>query len=90
MSEILRQQSKEEAERRRDEVRNARVLKKELNLEQLAALSSLEQFGWYLKFIRHYPPRPPLAVLCDPDAHKYAILDEFGELHENPVFEKFR
>ncbi|MEJ7746783.1 MAG: hypothetical protein WKF61_08520 [Luteimonas sp.] len=79
-----------ERDRRRLDHESTRLLKKELNLEQLAALSTLEQFGWYLQFIRHQSPKPPLAILCDPDAHKYAILDEFGELHENPVFEKFR
>lgn len=79
-----------ETDRRRLDHESARLLKKELNTDQLVALNTLEQFGWYLKFIRHYPPRPPLAVLWDPDTHKYAILDEFGELHENPVFENFR
>ncbi len=79
-----------EEERRRREHEAASLLKKELNLEQLAALNTLEQFGWYLKFLRHQPPKPPLAVLCDPDKHEYAILGEFGELHENLVFEQFR
>lgn len=50
----------------------------------------LERFGWHLQFIRHEPPKPPLVVLCDPDAHKYAVLDEEGELIENPTFLKFR
>ncbi|MCA1714967.1 MAG: hypothetical protein LC715_07645, partial [Gammaproteobacteria bacterium] len=54
------------------------------------ALTTLEQFGWYLKFVRHDPPKPPQAVLCDPDSHRYAILDEHGELHEHPEFEHFR
>ena len=75
---------------RRGESRPANALKKELNLAQIGALSTLEQFGWYLKFVRRHPPAPPVAVLCDPDTHKFAILDAEGELHENPVFEKFR
>lgn len=79
-----------DGERRREAPPPPHMLKKELNIEQLAALSSLERFGWYLKFIRHQPPQPPVAVLCDPDRHAYAILDAEGELHENPVFEKFR
>ena len=79
-----------QTERRRREHEAASILKRELNLEQLAALNTLEQFGWYLKFVRHYPPRPPIGVLCDPDKHLYAVLDEFGELQENPVFESFR
>ena len=79
-----------ETERRRRDAESARLLKQELNVDQLAALSTLEQFGWYLKFVRHHPPKPPIAVLCDPDTHKYAILDEHGELHENPTSESFR
>lgn len=50
----------------------------------------LERFGWHLQFIRHEPPKPPLVVVCDPNAHKYAVLDEEGELIENPTFLKFR
>lgn len=68
----------------------AHELKKQLNIEQLAALVSLERFGWYLKFVRQDPPRSPVAVLCDPDTHAYALLDAAGDLHENPVFEQFR
>ncbi len=79
-----------EADRRSDEIQAAHVLKKALNQDQIDALTTLEQFGWYLKFVRCNPPNPPVGVLCDPDTHKFAILDEMGELHENPVFEKFR
>ncbi len=57
---------------------------------QIAELSMLERFGWHLEFIRHEPPKPPLVVLCDPDAHKYVILDEEGELIENLTLLKFR
>lgn len=77
-------------ERRDERAAATWELKRQLNVVQLAALSSLENFGWYLKFVRHVPPDPPVAVLCDPDAHAYAILDAEGELHEDPVFEKFR
>ncbi|MDQ3495856.1 MAG: hypothetical protein M3485_10150 [Pseudomonadota bacterium] len=77
-------------DRREGESPAPRVLKKELNLAQTAALSELERFGWHLQFIRNEPPKPPLVVVCDPDAHKYAILDEEGELIENPTFLKFR
>ncbi|MCY7355502.1 MAG: hypothetical protein LH470_10605 [Lysobacter sp.] len=79
-----------EKNRRRHEAESARLLKHELNMEQLAALNMPEQFGWYLKFVRHDLPRPPVAILCDPDTRKYAILDEHGELHENPTSENFR
>ena len=79
-----------ESERRAAETQATWELKRKLNVVQLAALNSLESFGWYLKFVRHNPPAPPVGVLCDPDTHAYALLDAEGELHENPVFEKFR
>jgi hypothetical protein len=79
-----------DGERRRADPPPAHELKKRLNIEQLAALVALERFGWYLKFVRHNPPQPPVAVLCDPDRPRYALLDAAGDLHENPVFEHFR
>jgi hypothetical protein len=79
-----------DGERRRAVSPPTHELKKKLNIEQLAALVSLERFGWYLKFVRQNGRQPPVAVLCDPDTHAYALLDAAGELHENPVFEKFR
>ncbi len=90
MSAILQRHPMAETDRRSGESQSANVLKKELNPVQIDVLSTLEQFGWYLKFIRLNPPGSPKAVLCDPDSHKFAILDENGELHENPLFEKFR
>lgn len=90
MAETLRTYPIAEVDRRSGEKQSVYSLKKELNLVQIDALSTLEQFGWYLKFVRRNPPRPPVAVLCDPDAHKYAILDEYGELIENPIFDNFR
>ena len=63
-------------------------LKQQLNDTQLATLHTLERFGWELKFIRRTPQR--VAVLFDPDAKKYAVLDEHGNLDENPVFQRFR
>ena len=90
VAQTLRTYPMTEAERRSDYSRPANALKKELNQAQIDALTTLEQFGWYIKFVRHNPPNPPVAVLCDPDMHRFAILDAAGELHENPLFENFR
>jgi hypothetical protein len=79
-----------DGDRRRAVPPPAHELKKQLNIEQLAALVSLERFGWYLKFVRRNAQQPAVAVLCDPDTHVYALLDAAGELHENPVSEQFR
>jgi hypothetical protein len=65
-------------------------LKREINAAQLATLDVLERFGWHLKFIRRGIGVEPFAVLHDPDARKYAVLDAGGELDENPVWHRFR
>ncbi|NUS38614.1 MAG: hypothetical protein HOQ02_06275 [Lysobacter sp.] len=66
------------------------MLKRELNAEQVHTLHTLERFGWELKFIRRSESGGKLAVLFDPDARRYAVLGEDGELDENPVFHQFR
>jgi hypothetical protein len=58
-------------------------LKRQLNDAQLATLNTLERFGWEIKFIRRLPSGN-MVVLFDPDAKKYAILGEQGDLDENP------
>jgi len=65
------------------------AMKRELNELQMHTLHTLERFGWELKFVRR-DEGGKLAVLFDPDARKYAILGEDGELDENPVFHRFR
>ena len=65
------------------------AMKRELNELQMHTLHTLERFGWELKFVRR-DEGGKLAVLFDPDARKYAILGEDGELYENPVFHQFR
>jgi len=76
------------ADRRLAERQLSSALKRELNAAQLSTLNTLERFGWELKFIRRSPEK--VAVLFDPDAKKYALLDEHGNLEENPVFHRFR
>ena len=72
-----------QAERRRAERERSAALKRELNDAQLATLNTLERFGWEIKFIRR-TPEGKLSVLFDQDTRKYAILQEDGELDENP------
>lgn len=61
-----------------------------LNGPQLGALNMLQRFGWQLKFIRHLPGGAQLVVLRDPDTGRYALLDDSGELDENPTRQQFR
>ncbi len=43
-----------------DEARSA--LKRQLNEDQRIALAEIERYGWELKFIRHPPFAPAVAV----------------------------
>ena len=65
------------------------ALKRQLNEAQLATFHTLERFGWELKFIRRETDGK-IVVLYDPDGRKFAILQDDGELDENPIFHKFR
>ena len=76
-------------ERRSTKRTASSALKRELNEAQLHTMHTLERFGWELKFIRR-TQNGRLVVLFDPDARRYAILGEDGELDENPVFHNFR
>ncbi len=78
-----------ESERRAERAESVRLLKMDLNAAQREALSTLERFGWYLQFVRGTRPEPRVGILCDPETHKFAILDELGNLQENPTG-KFR
>lgn len=76
-------------ERRSPVKAGSSTLKRELNPEQMHTLHTLERFGWELKFIRR-EDSGRMAVLFDPDARRYAVLGEDGELDENPIFLRFR
>ena len=76
-----------EQERRRREKELSFVLKRELNEEQRLTLSSLERFGWELKFIRHPVAGPSVAVIFDGDRKQFAVLEADGTLNENPGFD---
>lgn len=73
-------------ERRKVAKKAQSLLKKELNDLQQIALIDLERFGWELKFIRHRL-HVAVPVVFSSDRKKFAILDEDGELNENPGFE---
>ena len=80
----------ETSDRRADTPQQSSALKRQLNEAQQATLNTLERFGWQLKFIRHPPGQPALVVLQDPDTGKFAVLDDEGELDENPIWQTFR
>jgi hypothetical protein len=76
-----------EAERRKLASAHQGRLKRELNDNQLTTLSSLEHFGWELKFIRHKLFQDPIAVVFDGGRAKFAVLELDGSLNESPGFD---
>ena len=74
-------------DRRKAERTPSGVLKRELNEAQRTTLMGLEQFGWELKFVRHKPFQPSVAVVFDGDRKHFAVLELDGTLNEAPDFE---
>lgn len=69
-------------ERRSNGKPPAARLMRDLNEAQRMTLTSLEQFGWDLKFVRHPLFLPPIPIVWDPDHKKYAVLEPDGSLNE--------
>ena len=70
-------------ERRHNRQPRESVLKLCINEEQMGTLSTLERFGWSVKFVRSTPDGP-LAVVRDPDKHRLALIEPDGQLNEDP------
>ena len=70
-------------ERRKSARQLLRDLKRELNEAQLETLSSIEKFGWELKFVRRKPFQPAVAVVADGDRKSMAVLELDGTLNES-------
>ena len=73
-----------DSERRTGQKPRSSNLRHQLNEDQQLELALLERFGWELKFIRRPPFQPPIAVVYDIEAKKYAVLKEDGTLDEKP------
>ena len=72
-----------DSDRRQGIQQSERALKLGINEDQLDPFSTLERFGWSLKFVRQ-TPAGPLAVVHDPDHNKLALIHPDGRLDENP------
>jgi hypothetical protein len=55
-----------------------------MNEEQLMAYHSLERFGWYIKFIRRPLFQRPICVMSNPEGTVVGVLEDDGNLNENP------
>jgi hypothetical protein len=73
----------EALDRRQEQFLRESALKRGLNEDQMATLSTLERFGWSIKFVRK-SPLGPLAAVYDPERHALAIIEPDGNLNENP------
>lgn len=55
-----------------------------LNQLQLVALHSLENFGWYLWFVRRPLFMQPIVVVTNKDSSEHAVLEEDGSVNMKP------
>lgn len=55
---------------------------RQLNEAQRITLTSLENFGWQLKFVRHPLFQSPVPVVFDPDHDRFAVIEDDGSLNE--------
>ena len=62
---------------------DAAALRRGLTREQLAAVETLEHFGWQLRFVRRPLFRDPIPVLFDRSGERYVVLQADGSLDES-------
>lgn len=74
-------------ERRRQAEADAANLRAGLNPQQLAALETLEQFQWTLRFVRRPLFDAPIPVVVDRTGKRHALLEPDGSLNEDLGFE---
>jgi len=68
---------------RRSAAADAAALRRGLTSEQLAAVETLEHFGWQLRFVRRPLFRDPIPVLFDRSGERYVVLQADGSLDES-------
>lgn len=74
-------------ERRRQAVdTDQAALRAGLTPQQLAALETLEQFQWTLRFVRRPMFQEPIPVVVDRTGTRHALLRPDGSLDENLGF----
>lgn len=73
-----------QTEQRKPSKQSAPALKSVINEMQSETLRTIEQFGWYITFLRPQANGGVLAVVFDPDLHAYAVIEQDGALVKNP------
>lgn len=76
----------EPARERRGVIKDAdqAALRTGLTVRQAEALATLEHFGWTLRFVRRPMFRAPIPIVFAPDGGRFVVLEEDGEINENP------
>lgn len=78
-------QSVRTVERRKPVAVDPAALRAGLTPSQLATLQTMEQFRWYLHFVRRPLFQVPVPVLFNSDASRYVVILEDGTLDEHPT-----
>lgn len=55
-----------------------------LNEDQMLAYHGMQNFGWYIKFIRRPLFQRPVCVLSDPEDTTLAIIEIDGHINKRP------
>lgn len=72
-------------ERRKPVAVDPAALRQGLTPPQLATLQTMEQFRWYLHFVRRPLFQAPVPVLFNSDASRFVVILEDGTLDEHPT-----
>ncbi len=72
--------------RKHDAEAHAATLRAGLGQEQLAALHTLEQFNWTLRFVRRPMFLAPIPMVFSPDGSRFVVLEADGRINEDPGF----
>jgi len=62
-------------------------IKDHLNADQLARLTTIERFGWTLKYIRRPLFMDCVVVVMSPDGSSIGVLEKDGRLNLEPDIE---
>lgn len=74
------------SERRRPAAPDDASLRAGLTPPQTAAIATLEQLGWSLRFVRRPMFRDPVPVLFEKNGNRWIAVDGDGQLDESPEF----
>jgi len=73
--------------RKQDAEAHAATLRAGLGQEQLAALRTLEEFKWTLRFVRRPMFLALIPLVFSPDGARFIVLEADGGINENPGFQ---